>query len=64
MDTLSLYNLWLDKATDDADLQAELRSLDPVPGYSAHGQGGFFFPGAGTRNGRNEAAGPGLQFHV
>ena len=30
MDTLSLYNLWLEKAVDDADLQAELRALDPV----------------------------------
>ncbi len=30
MDTLSLYNLWLEKAVDDADLQTELRSLDPV----------------------------------
>ena len=29
MDTLSLYNLWLEKAVDDADLQAELRSLNP-----------------------------------
>ena len=30
MDTLSLYNLWLEKAVDDADLQNELRALDPV----------------------------------
>ena len=30
MDTLSLYNLWLEKAVDDADLQTELRSLDPA----------------------------------
>ena len=30
MDTLSLYNLWLEKAVDDADLQAELRALDPA----------------------------------
>ena len=30
MDTLSLYNLWLEKAVDDQDLQAELRALDPV----------------------------------
>jgi len=30
MDTLSLYNLWLDKAVDDADLQSELRALDPA----------------------------------
>ena len=29
MDTLSLYNLWLEKAVDDQDLQNELRSLDP-----------------------------------
>ncbi len=29
MDTLSLYHLWLEKATDDPDLTAELRSLDP-----------------------------------
>ena len=29
MDTLSLYKLWLEKAVEDADLQAELRSLDP-----------------------------------
>ena len=30
MDTLSLYHLWLEKAAEDADLQAELRALDPV----------------------------------
>ena len=30
MDTLSLYNLWLEKAVDDQDLQNELRALDPV----------------------------------
>ncbi|MBQ3504467.1 MAG: phospho-sugar mutase [Oscillospiraceae bacterium] len=30
MDTLSLYNLWLEKAVDDADLQSELRALDPA----------------------------------
>jgi len=29
MDTLSLYKLWLQKATDDPDLVAELKSLDP-----------------------------------
>ncbi len=29
MDTLALYNEWLEKATDDADLQTELRSLTP-----------------------------------
>ena len=29
MDTKALYQLWLDRATDDPDLQAELRSLNP-----------------------------------
>jgi len=29
MDTLSLYNLWLQKAADDPDLIAELKSLNP-----------------------------------
>ena len=29
MDTLSLYNLWLEKAVEDPDLQAELRALNP-----------------------------------
>lgn len=29
MDTISLYKLWLEKATDDPDLQAELASLNP-----------------------------------
>lgn len=30
MDTLSLYSLWLNKATEDPDIQQELISLDPV----------------------------------
>ena len=29
MDTKALYQLWLDRATDDPDLQEELRSLNP-----------------------------------
>ena len=29
MDTKALYQLWLDRATDDPDLQQELRSLNP-----------------------------------
>ena len=29
MDTLELYKLWLEKATDDPDLTAELSALDP-----------------------------------
>ena len=29
MDALSLYNLWLEKAVEDPDLQAELRALNP-----------------------------------
>lgn len=29
MDTLSLFSLWLNKATDDPDIQQELRALDP-----------------------------------
>ena len=29
MDTLELYKLWLEKATDDPDLIAELKALDP-----------------------------------
>ena len=30
MDTLSLFSLWLNKATDDPDIQQELRALDPL----------------------------------
>ena len=29
MDTLKLYNMWLQKATDDPDLISELKALDP-----------------------------------
>ncbi|MGN1016349.1 MAG: phospho-sugar mutase [Faecousia sp.] len=35
MDTLALYNLWLEKAVDDPDLTAELRGLDPEKDESA-----------------------------
>ena len=35
MDTLSLYQLWLNKAVDDPDLQQELRSLDAATDRAA-----------------------------
>ena len=35
MDTLELYKLWLEKATDDPDLIAELSALDPEKGADA-----------------------------